>query len=198
MNSLMPVDKEQQGGCPPRDVDRYCHHRSPDLPAQLTRLLREGFSICLMQATDRGTVFVIQAPTLEIRSLPQQVPICLSYELYRCWTAPVVRTLVKVHDEPKNPLTYDTFINIKDQQQRNAFGALGNQRQVPVFFYDEDLHHHQLTMQADNSQNREDVALLLYEGEIALSRIPEERFDFDRGVREIQLMMDKFGTLRIG
>src|SRR6266487_5127104 len=73
------------------------------LPPELAEFLRDQAIACLMQGTDQGTVFVIKLPTPDIESACGRVPIHLRYELYAHPNAPVIRTTLRIYDQPEAP-----------------------------------------------------------------------------------------------
>lgn len=62
------------------------------LPPELAEFLR-----------DQGTVFVIKLPSSDIESARGRVPIHLRHELYAHANAPVIRTTLRVYDQPEAP-----------------------------------------------------------------------------------------------
>src|SRR6266545_6818463 len=78
------------------------HEPSP-LPPELAEFLRDKDVACLMQGTDQETVFVIKLPTQDIESARGRVPIHLRHELYAHPNAPVIRTTLRVYDQPEAP-----------------------------------------------------------------------------------------------
>ncbi|MCL5959442.1 MAG: hypothetical protein M1358_09025 [Chloroflexi bacterium] len=131
-----------------------------------------------MHGTDHGTAFVVKAPIQEIHSIRGRVPIHFRHELYEHPAAPVIRTVVRVYDQPDNPLALETFTNIEDQQQHCEFAALATQESVLMLFYDEALQH-RLTKHVSYGQNQM-IPVILCQAEQHLAEIPKERFDFDR------------------
>src|SRR5215211_6798380 len=111
------------------------------LPPELADFLRDQHYACLTQATDQGTVLVLKAPRREIESLRGTVPIQLRHELHQHPSAPVIRMVVTIYDQPARPLAFDTFINVADHQQRDDFAALSSQQELRLLFFDEQLRH---------------------------------------------------------
>ncbi len=115
-------------------------HPAP-LPKELAAFLRETDYACLMEPTDKGTAFVLKAPTSDIQSVQGIVPIGVRYELYVHPAAPVIRTVITIVDQPDRPLAFETFTNIDDSQQRSTFASLSEQEQLYLLFYDEKIAH---------------------------------------------------------
>src|SRR5450830_1372159 len=111
------------------------------LPPELVDFLKDRPFACLTHGTDQGTALVVKTPAHEIRSLGGRVPIHLRYELYDDPAAPVIRMVVRIHDQPDRPLALETFINVEDPQQRDDLAALANQDRLLMLFYDEGLAH---------------------------------------------------------
>src|SRR5438105_1566057 len=81
------------------------------LPPGLLEYLQDRDITCVTQATDRGIALVIKAPLREIRSAQGPVPIAVRHELYDHATAPVIRMLTTIYDQPARPFALETFIN---------------------------------------------------------------------------------------
>src|SRR5437762_11419875 len=88
--------------------------QSLELPSELVEAIKDRPYACVTAPTDRGTVFVIKAPSRDIDSLRGPVPIFLRHELYEHPAAPVIRMLLKIYDQPERPLALETYINVAD------------------------------------------------------------------------------------
>jgi hypothetical protein len=156
-------------------------HNEPDYPAalppELAEFLKNYDYACITQATDQGTAFVMKVPGGEIDSVRGTVPIQLSQELYVHPTAPVIRLVFTIYDQPQTPLALETFINITDDQQRTDYAALATQEALALLFYDESLTH-RLTKMVPLS-TPEDSAYILQTAEQVLQAIPPDKRDFD-------------------
>src|SRR5438093_1128193 len=84
---------------------------------------------------------VIKAPVEDIRSVVGRVPIAIRHDLYEHKQAPVIRTRLRIYDDPERPLALECFTNIDDDQQRQDFAALENQKELFLLFYDEEVKH---------------------------------------------------------
>jgi hypothetical protein len=147
------------------------------LPSALAAFLQDQPYTCLTQATDRGTVLVLKAPGHEIERVRGQIPIQLRHELHQHPTAPVIRMVVTLYDQPARPLAFETFINVEDLQQRADYAALATQPKLHLLFYDEHLAH-RLTKGVTH-QARESVPEVLKKAEALLHAIPEDEFSFE-------------------
>lgn len=156
------------------------HHPNPEgipLPPELAAYLRDTEMTCLMQLTDQGTAFVIKLPGAEIDSLRGAVPILKRHELYRLPSAPVIRTLLYLFDQPNQPLALETFTNIEDERQRAELATLAQQDSFTLLFYNEELAH-QLSKVVQQPNGAELTEILSVAEEIYRS-IPPEAYDFD-------------------
>src|SRR5437868_111277 len=97
------------------------------LPPDLLEFLQDRDFACLTHPTDRGTCLVIIAPGADIQSAVGPVPIAFLHELYEHPTAPVIRMLTTIYDQPEHPLRLEAFINVEDPQQRADYDALSRQ-----------------------------------------------------------------------
>jgi hypothetical protein len=153
------------------------------LPPELAEFLRDQDIACLMQGTDQGTVFVIKLPSEDIESARGRVPIHLRYELYAHPNTPVIRTILRMYDQPEAPLALETFTNIEDENQRSDFAALAQQEVLFLLFYDEKLAHTLTKVVPQNTP--EQAALVLGYAERILATIPKEQFDFERAKQAV-------------
>lgn len=149
-----------------------------ELPPELAAFLRTQDYACLTQGTDQGTVFVLKAPRREIESLRGTVPIQLRHELHQHPSAPVIRMVVTIYDQPASPLAFDTFINVDDPAQGMDFLNLAALDELRFLFYDESLSH-RLTKTVAN-RRPEDIVRIVSEALTLRFSIPEEQFNFDR------------------
>jgi hypothetical protein len=105
------------------------------------------------------------------------IPINIRSELYQHPAAPVVRTLLRVYDQPFAPLALETFTNIADDEQRNTFAQLAIQRHTHLLFYDDSL-----TLRVAKQLRAPNASLvrnILSDAQALLARIPEDEYDFD-------------------
>ena len=153
------------------------------LPPVLAEFLRNQDIACLMQGTDQGTVFVIKLPTPDIESARGRVPIHLRHELYAHPNAPVIRTTLRIYDQPEAHLALETFTNIEDEDQRNDFAALAQQEAFLLLFYDEKLTH-TLTKVVPQSNPEQAAEVLVYADRL-LAIIPKEDFDFEQAKQAV-------------
>jgi hypothetical protein len=95
------------------------------LPPELADFLRRADRYaCVTQATNQGTAFVLKVPGQELTTLRGTMPIGLRHELYEHPSAPVIRTVLTIVDQPQHPLRIETFINVAEQDQRADFAAM--------------------------------------------------------------------------
>jgi hypothetical protein len=65
----------------------------------------------------------------------------LAHDLYEHPSAPVIRTVVKIYDQPEHPLALETFINVDEPDQWQDFAAPAEQEELLLLLYDETLSH---------------------------------------------------------
>ncbi|TAK30929.1 MAG: hypothetical protein EPO21_18485 [Chloroflexota bacterium] len=147
------------------------------LPPELAEFLKDKQFACLMHETNEGTVFIIKAPNREIESLRGRIPIHLRHELHMHPTAPVIRTVLRLYDQPEHPLALETFTNIEEADQRATFEALSGQNQVYLLFYDESLAH-RLSKGVAHTQGQA-AAEILSMADLIKQEIPQDDYDFD-------------------
>lgn len=154
-----------------------------ELPPELAQFLRDTDNACLMQATDQGTAFVVKLPGQEIASVRGRVLIHMSHELYAQPSAPVIRTLLRIYDQPASHLALETYTNIEDEVQRSDFASLGRQDTFVMLFYDEQLNH-QLTKVVTHAAPEESRRVLDL-AEQLFTAIPTEQFNFEKAKQEV-------------
>jgi hypothetical protein len=147
------------------------------LPPLLAEFLRTQQLVGLTHATDQGTILVLKAPADEIERLRGPVRIQHQHELYRCVAAPVIRLVTRLYDQPEAPLSFESFLNVQDPDQRTEYELLTRQEVLPLHFYDERLQH-RLT-KAFRGLQPASMARVLQEADRLLAAIPSEEFDFD-------------------
>jgi hypothetical protein len=167
--------------------DPNAHSREPlhpsSLPPELAQFLQGQEYACITYPTDQGTVFVVKAPRRDIESARGTVPIHLRHELYEHPSAPVVRMVTTIYDQPTNPLKLETFFNVGDPEQRSDYAALSGQEHVHFLFYDEALTH-RLTKAVGNLDHQA-LADVLSRADALAAAIPTDRFDFDHAKAEV-------------
>jgi hypothetical protein len=73
-----------------------------------------------------------------------------THELHREPQAPVIRSVVKIYDDPMHPLAIETFTNVRDDEQRRNFDTLTGQPMYIFTLYNPQLTH-RLTKLMDNT-----------------------------------------------
>ena len=154
------------------------------LPPELVDFLKDRPYAALFQPSDQGTILVVKAPLEDIRSVVGLVPIQIRHTLYDHRNAPVIRTRIRIYDDPERPLALECFSNISDEQQRADFTALGQQKALYLLFYDEQVRH-RLSKQVVNTAPTV-IPLILHEAKKLRAAIPEGQFDFDKAKADIQ------------
>jgi hypothetical protein len=147
------------------------------LPTELVAYLRYQDYAAVTQASDQGTVLIVKATSQDIASARGPVPIQLRHELYAFPTAPVIRMVISIYDQPARPLRLETFINVEDAQQRADYAGLSEQDYLLMLFYDE-THIHRLTKQID-VLDRPRIADILLQADHLFQAIPERQFNFE-------------------
>ncbi|HEY8743029.1 MAG TPA: hypothetical protein VIU62_08020 [Chloroflexota bacterium] len=148
---------------------------TPELADFLRR--QQGY-VCVTQATSEGTVYLLRVPGHELASLRGTMPIGLRHELYEHPSAPVIRTVLTIVDQPQRPLRVETFCNVAEEDQQADFAALADQERLLLLFYDEQLRH-RLSKLVPYPE-RSDVPRILARAEQLRAAIPPWRFNFDR------------------
>ncbi len=153
------------------------------LPPELADFLRGHEYACLTHGTDRGTVFLLKAPSADIESARGRIPTSLSHELYSHPRAPVIRLLLHLHDQPSQPLAFETFINVRDPDQLEEYRDLAGQDLHRLLFYDEVLEH-RLSKLVRNRAGAQMQQILTIAARLSAA-IPYDWFDFDAAKAEV-------------
>jgi hypothetical protein len=101
----------------------------------------------------------------------------MSHELYDHPSAPVIRMVTTIYDQPDRPLALETFVNVASPDQRADYEGLTGQNELLLLFYDDTLVH-RLTKAVGNVDGATMRAVLTRADEL-LRAIPPNQFDFD-------------------
>jgi len=154
-----------------------------ELPEALAEFLKGQEIAMVTESSDQGTVYVVKVPAKEITSLAGRVPVKLSHDLYEHPSAPVIRTVVKIYDQPDRPLALETFINVDEPDQWRDFAQLAEQDELLLLFYDEALHH-RLTKQVRNTARKQMRNILNWADRVRTS-IPDQEYDFNQAKADV-------------
>jgi hypothetical protein len=167
--------------------DRHHLEAVSPLPPELAAFLRTQTRACLLLGTDRGSSFILKTPASDLDGLRGPLPILLRHELYRHWSSPVIRLLLRFYDvpldQPPSSLAFESFINVDDEEQRSDYGELARQALIPLHFYDQALQH-RLAKTVRNSL-RPSIPQLLVTALSLRARIPQDQLDFDQAKAEV-------------
>src|SRR5256885_14959634 len=108
-----------------------------ELPPELAEFLLGQQYAALLHATNHGTVLVVKMPRHEIESVRGRVPIEIRHELYAHPTAPVIRMVTRIYDQPDSSVALETYVNVADEDQRSDYGELAPQQELTLLFYGE-------------------------------------------------------------
>lgn len=158
-------------------------HPTP-LPDTLAEFLKDHNQAALFHGTENlGTIVIAKAPADEIHRIAGRLPIEIRHELFSHPNAPVIRTVVALHDQPENPLRFEMFTNIGNQDQRDEFSALETQKTLHLLFYDENLDH-RLSKQV-RLTSPASIRHILTQADKEIRKIKPGHFDFDRAKQEV-------------
>ena len=148
-----------------------------ELPGDLATFLAGEEYAMVTTASDQGTVFVVKASERDIAAMAERVPMRVSHSLHQHDLAPVIRTVVRIYDDPERPLALESFINVEDEQQWAEYASLAEQDEFHFLFYDQALQH-RLTKQTRNTAGRQMSNILNWADRLKAA-IPNELYDFD-------------------
>lgn len=130
------------------------------------------------EASDQGTVYVVKAPGRDIADMQGPILMEISHELHQHDLAPVIRTTMRIHDQPDRPLALESFINVAEDDQWADFAQLSEQENLLFLFYDERLTH-RLSKQVQNS-DRDHLRNILNWADRVKASIPDEQYNFNQ------------------
>jgi hypothetical protein len=141
--------------------------RPGELPPELAERLRaEGPYAAMLWGTDHGSAYVLKLPGHDLDRLPKRVPVQVQHELWNPPTAPVIRTVLQIHDQPQSSIVLEVFTNPAEQDQRAEFVGLSTHMQTLLMLYDEQAQHRRTIVIAPTEPAT--VALILTQAEAAL------------------------------
>ncbi len=174
----------------PRPEDEQQRYHDPSephapipLPRELAAFLATENLACITHNSDHGALYIVKAPALEIASLRGSFPIGITHELHRHPAAPVIRSVLAFYDQPDRPLTFDTFLNVADDDQRGCFASLAAQEELTLLFYNEQLAH-RLSKRVRNGDPA-GMRRLLNIADRLRAMIPADRYDYDAAKRAV-------------
>jgi len=153
------------------------------LPPELADFLRDLPYACVPHASDQGTLLILKAPRAEIASAQGSFPIRMEHQLYEHSTAPVIRMVTRLYDQPTRPLMFECFINVGEADQREMYATLADQREMRFLFYDETLRH-SLTKSV-SGLDRVQMHEVLAKADAIYRGLTPATFDFDRAKADI-------------
>jgi hypothetical protein len=160
-----------------------------ELPPDLAEFLKDQETACLPLATDLGTALVLKLASGDIESVRGTIPIVVRHELYPHPAAPVLRLSFTFLDDPEQPLTIGSYVNIDEPEQLGTALALLDQEAIPMFFYDEALAHTLTKVMPYSGQ--EDLAYLLEMAQGLWLQIPRDEYDFDAAKAALEARLAK-------
>jgi hypothetical protein len=130
------------------------------------------------KAGEPKTVFVLKAPAEQWAAIRGTVPVRLTHALYNKPTAPVIRTQLQWYDYQSSHLSFETFTNIDDEEQRILFRRLSRQPDVVTLCYSESLDS-PIQKRITNAQMKE-VEKIAQMALVLRQLIPDHEYDFDQ------------------
>lgn len=153
--------------------------RPNELPAEVKEVFeRTGYG-CLALESSIGVVHVCHAADADIASF-NDAPITYRWELIKMPTAPLIRLVFRVHDQPDNPYQFESFLNVAEEDQGQVLTDLAGQDQLYLAFYGNNLTHHFTRAVSHDEQQWQRLDEITAEAETYLEQLPEGKFYFDQ------------------
>ena len=163
---------------PDRDLPhRFNPDRPNQLPPELATFLRDQRYAALLHATNLGTALILKAPGHEIASARGLAPIGFNHELYNHPASPVIRMVTRIYDQPTSSLSFETFVNVGDPDQRMDYEALAYQDELVMLFYNQAVQH--ALSKRVRLTGQVGLLRVLVTADRLLAAIPESQRDFD-------------------
>lgn len=150
-----------------------------ELPKEIREVFENTGYGCLAAETDIGVVHLCHAADNDIERFAAK-PMLYQWQLIEMPTAPLLRFVVAILDQPQNPYRFESFLNIADETQSNILVQLARQDKLHLAFYGDDLSHHFTTTLEPSPQQWRQLDELVWRASQHWHGIPPEQRDFDQ------------------
>ena len=102
-----------------------------ELPLPLRELFTSQGYGCLAVETDNGIVHICHAADQDI-AVFRGAPVNYQWQLILMPSAPLIRLLFTIMDNPRNPYQFESFLNVADEEQAQVLADLVKQDQLSL------------------------------------------------------------------
>jgi len=134
---------------------------------------------CLAAETDFGIIHVCHASDEDLDGFRNKPAYCI-WQLIEMPTAPLIRLLLVVMDNPVNPFQFESFLNVADRDQANILSELANQDRLYLSFYGDSLAHQYTTVTPHTKHHWQDLDKIVEKAHMHRQSIPEKLRDFNK------------------
>jgi hypothetical protein len=158
-------------------------------PFELPPALQEAFAQtgfgCVATETSIGVVHVCYAAEADIAGFSDKPAVC-RWQGALLPSAPVLRLRAVILDQPQNPYTFESFLNVGAETDTRVLEQLLSQEELYLAFYGEDFTHRFTKVVEHDEARREELRLLVDLVQAYCQSIPEGERNFDRAKAEFQ------------
>ena len=153
--------------------------RPNELPSPLRELLASTGYGCLAVESDNGIIHVCHVSDRDIASF-KRAPVKYQWQLIMMPTAPLIRLLFVVVDDPHNPYQFESFLNVAEADQAQVLADLGEQDHFALAFYGDDLSYRYAKVVAHKPWQRQQLEVMVSQARLHWQQIAPEKRDFDQ------------------
>ena len=149
---------------------------------ELSLPLRELFTDqgygCLAVETDNGIVHICHASDNDIAGF-RGAPVKYQWQLIMMPNAPLIRLLLVVVDNPRNPYQFESFLNVVEADQAQVLADLVEQEQLSLAFYGDDLNYRYSKVINHEPFHRQELGNVIARARLHWDQLEPEQRDFD-------------------
>jgi hypothetical protein len=150
-----------------------------ELPPGVREVFERAGYGCLAVESRRGIVHVCHASDEDIDNFADQ-PVEARWDLIELPTAPLVRLELLVYDDPRDPFSFESFLNIAAPDQLAVLAELAGQEELYLAFYGDDLNYRYTAIVPHDEGQWQRLDGIISRAEAYWAGLPEAERDFDR------------------
>jgi hypothetical protein len=158
-------------------------------PFELPPALQEAFEQtgfgCVATETSIGVMHVCYAAEADIADFAAKPVVC-QWQGVLLPSAPVLRLRAMILDQPHNPYTFESFLNVGAETDARLLEQLFSQGELYLAFYGEDFTHRFTKVVEQSEPQRVQLAQLVEMAQAHWRSLSEGERDFDRAKAEFQ------------
>lgn len=156
------------------------------LPDEMQAVFEKmGYGCFAAERADNTVAFITHASDRDIRQF-RGAPVLYEWQYIAMPTAPLIRHLSVILDNPASPYRLEHFLNVGDPDQARGLSRLVSQPELSFDFYGEEFEYAYSTVVPHPAEIREGLAARVRKAIEYYGEIPAARRDFDRAKAEFQ------------